>query len=213
MTNLSKTIRIGVLVCVAYLMPMTTHSQERGVGEIIWMTSNYCPSGSTIVAAGQLLSVEQYEALFSLLTNTYGGDGKTTFGLPDLTGRYAVGQGQGNGLSDYHYGEKGGSVSYALKDEHIPEHSHALSDVTVVVNASSAAGNSSQPTGNYFANSGSTNLYTNTQSGSDSLSVKVSGDTGEYTPSAGSSGAYRVNSPYVVLTPCIVVNGTYPSSK
>ena len=78
------------------------------IGQIILFGGNFAPRNWAF-CHGQLLSIAQNTALFSILGTTYGGDGRTTFGLPDFRGREVIGAGRGPGLSDYRLGEKGGS--------------------------------------------------------------------------------------------------------
>jgi microcystin-dependent protein len=82
---------------------------------------NFCPHGFA-AAEGQLLSIAQNNALFALLGTTYGGDGRTTFGLPDLRGRTPVGIGTGPGLQNVNWGEHGGSQSQTLSQTQMPSH-------------------------------------------------------------------------------------------
>jgi microcystin-dependent protein len=89
---------------------------------------------------GQILPVQQYSALFALLGTQYGGNGTTTFGLPDLRSRVPVGQGQGPGLSDYIVGEMGGSETVTLTQLTIPSHTHALSIFTADATTTAPAG-------------------------------------------------------------------------
>ena len=75
---------------------------------------------------GQLLSIAQNSALFSLLGTNYGGDGRTTFGLPDLRGRVPIHAGNGPGLSDYRLGQEGGSETTTLTIQQLPSHNHPI---------------------------------------------------------------------------------------
>ena len=95
---------------VAALGTISAPAQARDpfIGEIMQFGSNFCPRGWA-KANGQLLRISQYSALFALLGTTYGGDGRTTFGLPDLRGRVVIGPGEGPGLSEYRWGQKGGT--------------------------------------------------------------------------------------------------------
>lgn len=81
-------------------------AQEFYLGQVITVGFNFCPRG-TAEAAGQLLPIDQYTALFSLLGTIYGGDGRTTFALPDLRGRVVMGPGTGPGLPGYSQGQTG----------------------------------------------------------------------------------------------------------
>src|SRR5258705_283955 len=93
------------------------------LGQIVEFAGNFAPNG-WLLANGQLLSISQNTALFSLLGTTYGGDGQTTFALPDLRGRPAVDFGQGPGLSDVALGQVWGAESLTLNDNQLAAHTH-----------------------------------------------------------------------------------------
>jgi microcystin-dependent protein len=93
------------------------------IGEIQMFAGNFAPRGWSF-CNGQLLPIAQNTALFSILGTTYGGDGRTSFGLPDLRGRAPIHSGQGPGLSDYRLGERGGAET-ALANQ-TPQHNHVL---------------------------------------------------------------------------------------
>ena len=93
------------------------------IGEIRLVGFNFAPRG-WMACNGQLLSIATYSALFSLLGTTYGGDGITTFALPDLRSRIPVHQGQGPGLSNYVIGQMSGTESVTLTQNQIPAHTH-----------------------------------------------------------------------------------------
>lgn len=97
---------------------------EPYLGQIMMFGGNFAIRGWSL-CNGQLLSISQNSALFSILGTTYGGDGRTTFALPDLRGRVAVHPGHGPGLSDYRLGEKGGVEYVTLNSAQMPSHSHA----------------------------------------------------------------------------------------
>jgi len=97
-----------VLLLGAAALPQTADAQsEPYIGQFMMAAFNFCPTG-WLPSDGRLLPITQYEALFSLLGTYYGGDGKSTFALPDLRSRVPLGQGQGQGLSPYELGQKGG---------------------------------------------------------------------------------------------------------
>ncbi|MDE2463523.1 MAG: tail fiber protein, partial [Alphaproteobacteria bacterium] len=98
---------------------------EPFLGEIRIFAGNYAPEGWHF-CDGSLLSVSNNDALFALLGTTYGGDGASTFGLPDLRGRVALSMGQGPGLQNYTAGQKAGSEMVTLTIPNIPAHSHTL---------------------------------------------------------------------------------------
>ncbi len=98
---------------------------EPFVGEIRMFAGNFAPRGWAF-CDGQLLAVSQNDALFSLLGTIYGGDGRTTFGLPDLRGRIPIHAGSGPGLSPRRLGAKGGTETETLTENQLPSHSHTL---------------------------------------------------------------------------------------
>lgn len=113
------------------------------LAEIRVFPYNFVPRGWA-ACDGQLLSISQNAALFSLVGTTYGGDGRTTFGLPDLRGRFPMGQGQGPGLSARQLGDQVGAETVTLAAQQMPTHNHVL--------RSTAAANSSNPSGAALAN-------------------------------------------------------------
>lgn len=100
-------------------------AMEPYIGEIDLFPYNFAPRGYAS-CNGQIMSIAQNTALFSLLGTYYGGDGQTTFGLPDLTGRVAIGQGSGVGLTPHYVGEKGGSESMTITNSNLPAHTHTV---------------------------------------------------------------------------------------
>jgi microcystin-dependent protein len=93
------------------------------LGEIVMFAGNFAPRGWSF-CDGQLISINQFQALFSILGTTYGGDGRTTFALPDLRGRTPIGPRRGPGLSDYNLGQRGGQETVTLTISQMPSHSH-----------------------------------------------------------------------------------------
>ncbi|CAH1214187.1 hypothetical protein PAECIP111891_04051 [Paenibacillus allorhizoplanae] len=98
---------------------------DQYLGEIRIFPFNFAPTG-WVQCNGQILSIQQNAALFSLLGTTYGGDGRTTFALPNLQGKVPLHPGQGPGLSQYDLGQSEGSESVTLLTSQIPAHSHAM---------------------------------------------------------------------------------------
>lgn len=113
------------------------------LAEIKIVSFNFAPKGWAL-CNGQILPINQNQALFSLLGTTYGGDGRVNFALPNLQGRAPIHFGQGSGLGDYMVGQVGGSEAVTLNSQDIPTHTHA-------VNASAAVASSKLPTGNVLA--------------------------------------------------------------
>jgi microcystin-dependent protein len=116
---------------------------EPFIGEIRMFAGTFAPRGWAF-CDGQLLAVAQNDALFSLLGTIYGGDGRTTFGLPDLRGRVPVHQGQGPGLSPYNIGSHGGQETVTLTTPTLAPHTH-------VPRGASVAGGSPDPAGKVWA--------------------------------------------------------------
>ncbi|WP_400193059.1 phage tail protein [Hymenobacter sp. B81] len=113
------------------------------IGIIKLFAGNFAPQNWAF-CNGQLMAISQNTALFSILGTTYGGDGRTTFGLPDLRGRVPVGMGQGPGLSYYSQGQMGGTETVTLLANQMPAHTHML-------NASSQPGATNAPAGGVLA--------------------------------------------------------------
>lgn len=150
---------------------------------------------------GQLLSISQNTALFSLLGIQYGGDGRTTFGLPDLRGRAIVGMGQGPGLSSYPQGALAGTESVTLTSAQLPAHTHSLSGSVPV---STDAGTQSAPTSGYFAREGSEAYGPTANNGN--MAPMLSGTT----QPVGSSQAHDNHMPYLGVGYFIALQGVFP---
>lgn len=173
-------------------------AQDCFIGEVKWFGGNFAPLGWAI-SEGQLLPISQNSALFSVLGTYYGGDGRTTFGLPDLRGRSPLGRGQGPGLANRRIGEKGGQERHQLTVQEIPAHSHQARGANV-------KGTQEFPGGNLIAgpNKGKAKTFVPTTKQTTPLSPATIG-------LAGGSQPHAVMSPYTVLTPLICLQGVYPS--
>ena len=130
---------------------------EPFIGEIKAFGGNFAPRGYAF-CSGQLLSINENQALFSILGTTYGGDGRTTFGLPDLRGRSPMHAGNGPGLTPRALGSKLGTETNILHAGQLPAHNHGLAppatNIVTTINAVSEAGDSASPEGTFLANSG-----------------------------------------------------------
>ncbi|WP_228896506.1 phage tail protein [Pseudoduganella aquatica] len=113
---------------------------DQFVAEIRMFSGNFAPTGWAM-CNGQLLPISQNTALFSLLGTTYGGDGRTTFALPDLTQRIPIHPGQGPGLSERFLGEEGGEAAVTLTISQLPGHSHAMQASSAGATLNAAGGN------------------------------------------------------------------------
>ena len=168
---------------------------EPFVGEIRMFGFNFAPQGWAL-CNGQLLPINQNQALFSLLGTTYGGDGRTTFALPNMQSRVPVCQGQGPGLSSYAEGQAGGTETVTLAATQMPGHTHP-------VKASSSAAASDQPEGRALARSAS-HIYTAKPDTSTVMNADMLGD-------AGGSQPHDNIQPYLAVNFCIALNGIFPS--
>jgi microcystin-dependent protein len=173
------------------------------LGEIRMVGFNFAPVGWAL-CAGQLLSISQNAALFSLLGTTYGGNGTTTFGLPDLRSRVAINQGQGLGLSAYNMGEVGGVENVALNISQMPNHNH-----TVGVNNGNA--NQIDPTNNIPAKTNNADGRTPTQYPTYS-NVAATGTLANNAVSlVGGSTPHNNLQPFLVVNFIIALQGVFPS--
>lgn len=176
-----------------------TQGVDPFIGEVTMFAGNFAPRGWAF-CDGQLLSISDNSALFSLLGTTYGGDGRTTFGLPDLRGRVAIHAGQGPGLTDRRQGSKGGVETVTLNIAQLPHHNHTLNIVNSLAKESSPVGHApALPSG------GGPMLYGSPDGG----------DTAEFHQStigyAGGGQAHENMPPYGTVRYIIALQGVFPS--
>jgi microcystin-dependent protein len=160
------------------------------VGEIRMFAGNFAPAG-WMFCEGQLLPISEYETLFQLIGTTYGGDGQSTFALPDQRGRLPLHQGNGFILA-----ETGGAETITLTVSQIPSHSHALL-------ATTAVGTNASPQGSVLAASGSSNVYRPAPAGV-ALSAQSVGPVGGSQP-------HDNMQPYLCVDFIISLFGIFPS--
>jgi microcystin-dependent protein len=176
---------------------------EPFLGQITVFPYNFAPYGWAD-CAGQLLPISQNAALFSLLGVQYGGNGTSTFALPDLQGRVPVGQGQLQGGSDYVMGEEAGAETVSITSATLPSHSHSL-------NATAAHGATNEPAGQLLATpyTGTPRAYTkgniyNTAPADTALAPTA------VSPAGGSQPHNNIQ-PSLVLRYCIALQGVFPA--
>jgi microcystin-dependent protein len=162
---------------------------EPFIGSVILFAGNFAPRGWAF-CDGQLLSISQNTALFSILGTTYGGNGQTTFALPDLRGRAPVGPRQGPGLANHDLGEVGGVENVTLNVGQMPAHNHSLP-------ASGAEQETNNPTNAVPAKGGVFGTTANTNMAPMSV--------------AGASQPHENRPPYLGLNYIIALEGIYPS--
>ena len=163
---------------------------EPFLSEIRIMTFQFAPKGWAL-CNGQLLPINQNQALFSLLGTTFGGDGRVNFALPDLRGRTPIHVGSGHTL-----GERGGEAAHTLSVAELPTHTHVENGSTVTATLDS-------PATNLFATTASTNIY----SGPSQL---VAMNPGMVTNTGGSQAHLNME-PFLTLNFCIALQGIFPS--
>jgi len=166
------------------------------LGQITIFGTNFAPKG-WFMCNGTALNISQYTALFALIGTFYGGNGTSTFNLPDLRGNFALGQGNGPGLTPRVIGETGGEASVTLLSTELPSHNHSVN--------CAAAGGATGPGGNVFGGGGR-----GKQPGyaagpaSVALSPNAVGLTGGGQP-------HENRPPFLVMNFCIAYNGIFPS--
>lgn len=165
------------------------------IGEVQWFAGNFVPRGWA-GCDGQLLSINENQALFSILGTTYGGDGRNTFALPDVRGRTILHAGRGPGLSDRRLGAKSGTETVTLNANQMSNHTHTL-------RASSGSATAVAPAGNVLASPGRTRLY-------DSGAANTNMNAGAIT-STGGNQPHNNMQPYNTLTCIIALQGVFPS--
>lgn len=170
------------------------------LGEIRTVGFTFPPVG-WVTCNGQLLSISENDALFTLLGTTYGGDGQTTFGVPNLMSRVNVAAGNGPGLSPYSPGQVGGSENVTLNANQLPAHAHPFT-ASLGIGSGAATTN---PIGAYPGNA-SGSVYNNQPSG---VNLAPGAITGTTTPS-GNSQAHSNIQPVLALNCIICTEGIYP---
>lgn len=190
------------------------------LGEIRIVGFNFAPRGNSLVQ-GQILSIAQNTALFSLLGTTYGGNGTSTFQLPDLRGRVPVGMGQGPGLDSYILGEIAGSEEASILLSNLPAHTHVIAgtvSVTTTVATYSKVGDQASPSGHVLAKGeAATTPPAINQNYSDHASDgTLGGVSSSATPTltnslTGNNIPIDLLQPYLVMNYIIALTGIFPS--
>lgn len=176
---------------------------EPFIGQIQAFGFNFAPR-NWAKCNGQLLSINNHTALFSLLGTQYGGDGRTTFGLPDLQGRSMVHQGQGPGLNPTQMGQKGGQEYISLKEANLPPHNHiaqlnvADEDVATGTKAKNKA----------FSQNSVSHAYCPAPAFTEGNKMHPGVLT---IHSSGGGQAFASRNPYQVVNICIALEGEFPS--
>ena len=178
---------------------------EAYLAEIFMGGWNFAPNGFAF-CNGQLMSISQNTALFSLLGTNFGGDGQQTFGLPDLRGRVPMHWGQGPGLSNYNIGQNGGTENVTLLSAQMPGHSHT-------VNANNGGPNTGNPDGAFFAASPLTGSGPNAAQLKTYITTAPNGATfnpATIAPTGGNQPHANIQ-PYECITFVIALQGIFPA--
>lgn len=171
---------------------------EPYLGEIRLFPFNFAPRGYAF-CAGQIMSISQNTALFSIIGTTYGGNGQSTFALPDLRGNLPVGQHQGPGLSNYDLGQMGGSTTVNLLTGNLPAHNHPAIGTNNPANEPSPVGHA------WAADGAGITMQFTPISGSPLQSMS---------PALGNAGGGQPHNnlqPFLALNYCIALQGAFPS--
>jgi microcystin-dependent protein len=171
---------------------------EPFIGQVMCAGFNYAPRGWARLD-GSLLPIAQFQALFSLLGTTYGGDGRTTFGLPDMRGRFLMHDGNGPGLTPRQMGERGGTETHTLNPSQMPAHTHA-----VTPRGSTAAATASSPAGAVPAATRARLPAYGAAPGDTDMAASSTGPAGGNQPTDHMP-------PYVVINCFMALEGIYPS--
>lgn len=175
---------------------------EDYIGEMSLVGFNFCPRG-TAEAAGQLIAISQNTALFSLLGTTYGGNGTTTFALPDLRGRSPVGRGTGPGLTPIQLGEVSGVETVTLTIANMPAHSHTAD----LRGENSVLADKANPNNATLALA-SAQIYSKTSAPNANVTLAAGS---VFIQNTGGSQPFSNRSPYLGMLYCIATQGIFPS--
>jgi len=175
------------------------------IGEIMEVGFTFCPRGWAN-ADGQLIPISQNQALFSLIGTTYGGDGRTTFALPDLRGRVSIHTGSGPGLANRSLGAKSGTETTTLSVNDLPNHTHNAGIRTVGV-----APNDPSPAGNSFAVQGTNAYNKGTNPGPIGTAPRFMNPETVWVEGTCGSQAHNNMQPFLTTRKCIALQGVFPS--
>ncbi|NMP33560.1 phage tail protein [Thalassotalea sp. M1531] len=179
---------------------------EPFIGQIMMFGGNFAPRGWAL-CDGQLLSIASNSALFSILGTMYGGDGRSTFGLPDLRSRVPMHAGNGPGLTPKSLGQKSGTENVTMTTNQMPPHNHG---VTAVAQANSTGGNANTAVGNVWSNDAG--YYSATYSSDTDSLAPMANQAINVTENTMGGGQSQTNlPPYQVVNFIIALVGVFPS--
>lgn len=206
----------ALALALAFSMPTAPAKadSEPLLGDVMIVGFNFCPRGWA-KADGQILPINSNQSLFSLMGTTYGGDGRTTFALPDLRGRHIVSVGTSVEGRTFNWGQKSGVESTVLNATNLPSHNHQivkLPDADVLASSNGPSANS--PTGKSLATfPNAQNIYATEQTattpmGDQSINLTIDSIA---VSNAGGSVPYSNIQPTIALTVCVALQGVFPS--
>ncbi len=179
---------------------------EGFIGEIKMFGGNFAPRGWAL-CEGQLLAISDNTALFSILGTIYGGDGRTSFALPDLRGRAPVGAGQGPGLSPHRQGQRGGTEVVSLNTGQLPAHSHEVTALTSTLKCNNKEATESIGEGQTFGKAAVNIFNEETANLNMNITLTASGEVGN----TGGSQPHDNMPPYLGMNYIICTQGIFPS--
>lgn len=189
---------LGMALSLA--MPQKAQAQDGYIGEIRAFGFTFCPRGWT-EADGDLLAINANTALFSLFGTIYGGDGRTTFGLPDLRGRAPIAPGAGPGLPTYVLGQPGGDTSFTLTTNEMPAHSHTVMGTNAT--ADKHGPGTDLLAAPYLADSSKFNIYHDGPPNRE-MDPRMIANSGNGQP-------VTHRGPYLPVQWCVALSGVFPS--
>ncbi len=208
-----KFTAVAAIACTISLITPASKAEAGNdpfIGELMLVGFNFCPR-NWADANGALLAISSHQALFSLLGTMYGGDGRTTFGLPDLRGRVAVGTGTGPGLSPVAQGNRFGVPTTTQTIATMANHSHtATSTGTTTIHTAGEDATQTEPSGAVFGYSG-TAIYSTFPPDETMASSAATTNVATTIVNSGGGQAQENHQPSLGLRYCIALNGTYPS--
>lgn len=184
-------------------------STEPFIGEVKLLAFQFAPK-SYMSCAGQILAIASNTALFSLLGTTYGGNGSTTFALPDLQGRMPIGQGTGPGLPSHSMGEVSGSPTVSLMTSNIPAHVHTLNAARVSLPANETSGSNNSAVDSFPGNNNSVGVWAEAATPGMFMAPGAAVVSGT-TDITGSNMPIGIMNPYLVMNYSIAIYGIFPS--
>jgi microcystin-dependent protein len=175
------------------------------IGNVTIFAGNFAPV-SYMLCEGQSMSISNYTALYAIIGTIYGGDGVSTFKLPDMRNRVVVHAGQGPGLGHYAEGQVGGNNSITLLSSNLPVHTHTLVSFTAQWPVANSNGTQGSPVGGVPAVNGNDNIYS-----SASTATLAASHYNGASVIAGASAPISLQSPYQAMYYIIAVEGIFPS--